>query len=417
MTTIESVPAVPPGLRGVAVSDTAIGDVRGDEGYYHYRGHSAAELARTRPFDDAAALVLDGALPADDAARALFRGELASRRDLPDAVAAILPTAAQAGREFRALTGLRAGLSVLGAADGLAPTWGAAPARRREDALRVCAVTPTVLAALYRHRRGLAPVAPRDDLHGGAAWLHLLTGTVPDPEAAAAVESYLVATIDHGFNASTFTARVAASAGTDVASAVTAAIGTFVGPLHGGAPDRALEALDEIGSVDRIEPYVRAKLDANDRIMGFGHAVYRTADPRAVLLRDVAEGLRHRPGGEIVDLARAVEERTEALLAEHRPGRALRANVEFWAGVVMALAGIPREMFTPTFAVSRVVAWCAHVLEQAGSSTIIRPSARYVGPRPEPEPSPDLDREGAVDVGSIDGRVPARPQGTGDDPA
>ena len=241
------------------------------------------------------------------------------------------------------------------------------------------AVTPTVLAALHRLRHGREPVAPRDDLHGGAAWLHLLGTEVPDPEAAAAVERYLIATIDHGFNASTFTARVAASAGTDVASAVTAAIGTFVGPLHGGAPDRALEALDEIGTVDRIEPYVRAKLDARDRIMGFGHAVYRTADPRAVMLRDVATSLRHRPGGEIVDLALEVEARTEALLAERQPGRALRANVEFWAGVVMHLAGIPREMFTPTFAVSRVVGWCAHVLEQAGTSTIIRPSARYVG--------------------------------------
>ena len=363
---------VPAGLRGVPVADTAIGDVRGDEGYYHYRGRSAVELARTVGFSEAAALVLDGSLP-DDAGRA-FRAELAARRDLPTPVAALLPTVAAAGREFDALAGLRAALCVLAADDGLAPVWGATPAGRRDDALRMCAVTPTILAALWRRRQGLEPVAPRDDLHGGAAWLWSLHGVEPSPEAAAAVDRYLVATIDHGFNASTFTARVAASAGTDVASAVVSAIGTFVGPLHGGAPDRALEALDEIGSADRIEPYVRAKLAAGDRVMGFGHAVYRTADPRAVMLREVALS----SGGARVELAAAVQDRTEALLAEHRPGRDLRVNVEFWAGVVMAEAGIPRAMFTPTFAVSRVVGWCAHVLEQASSSVIIRPSARYV---------------------------------------
>ena len=244
MTTIESLPA---GLRGVVVSDTAIGDVRGAEGYYHYRGRSAVELARTSTFDDAAALVLDGELP-DEAGRARFRAELAERRELPDAVHAVLPTLAAAGHEFAPLAGLRAALATLGAADDLAPVWGATPRARRADALRVVAATPTILAALYRLRRGLEPVGPRDDLHGAAAWLHLLHGTEPDPQAAAAVEHYLVATIDHGFNASTFTARVAASAGTDVASAVVAALGTFAGPLHGGAPDRALEAVDEIGS-------------------------------------------------------------------------------------------------------------------------------------------------------------------------
>ncbi|NYD35278.1 citrate/2-methylcitrate synthase [Actinomycetospora corticicola] len=363
---------LPAGLRGVVVSDTAIGDVLGAEGTYHYRGHPAVDLARTVSFDEAATLVLDGLLPDDGGAG--FRAELADHRALPAAVAAVLPTVAGAGARFDALAGLRAALCVLAEADGQQPTWGATPARRRDDALRVVAVTPTVLAALWRRRQGLEPVAPRDDLHGGAAWLWALHGTEPDPAAAAAVERYLVATIDHGFNASTFTARVAASAGTDVASAVVAAIGTFVGPLHGGAPDRALEALDEIRSPDRIEPYVRAKLAAGDRIMGFGHAVYRTADPRAVLLREVAE----RTGGPLAELAALTQDRTEALLAEHRPGRDLRVNVEFWAGVVMAQAGIPRDMFTPTFAVSRVVGWCAHVLEQTRSSTIIRPSARYV---------------------------------------
>jgi citrate synthase len=300
----------------------------------------------------------------------------------------VLPALARAGTAFRPLAGLQAALAVLAADQE--PTWGAEPARRREDALAVCAVTPTVLAALHRLRHGLEPVEPRADLHGAAQWLHLLSGTEPEPRLAAALEPYLVATIDHGFNASTFTGRVAASAGADVASSVVAAISTFTGPLHGGAPDRALEALDEIGTADRADAWVRARLDAGERIMGFGHAVYRTADPRAVMLREVARGLRDHAderGRALVDLATTVEQRVEAVLAERHPGRELRTNVEFWAGVVMALCGVPRSMFTPTFACSRVVGWSAHVLEQAAAAKLIRPAARYVGP-PAPEPVP-----------------------------
>lgn len=383
---------IPAGLRGVPVSDTTIGDVRGDEGFYHYRQYSAVELARTRTVEDVWFLVWEGRLPTPDE-RAAFLGEIAPWRRLPDELHDVLGVLARAGSTFRPLDGLRAALSVLAASWELEPLWGASPEGRRHDALRLCAAVPTILAALYRLRQGRAPVVPRDDLHGAAAWLWLLGGAEPDPVLAAALEPYLVATIDHGFNASTFTARVVASAGSDVASAVNAAIGAFVGPLHGGAPDRALEAIDEIGllpssGTDRVEAYVRDKLARGDRIMGFGHAVYRTADPRAAMLRDVAEGLRERPGGELVDLATAVEDRVDAVLRELRPGRELHANVEFYAGVVMTLCGVPRAMFTPTFAVGRVVGWCAHVLEQAESRTIIRPAARYVGPPPT-EPVPD----------------------------
>lgn len=382
MTTVE----VPAGLRGVAVSDTTIGDVRGAEGFYHYRGYSAVDLARTRTFEEVWFLVWEGRLPTPAELDALLT-EIAPWRRLPDELHDVLPTLAQAGSTFRPLDGLRAALSVLAASWELEPVWGAAPDDRRRDALRICAAVPTILAALHRLRQGLEPVTPREQLHGAASWLHLLEGVEPDPALAAALEPYLVATIDHGFNASTFTARVVASTGADVASAVTAAIGSFVGPLHGGAPDRALDALDEIGSVDRIDGYIRDKLERGERVMGFGHAVYQTYDPRAAMLRDIAESLRGRAGGELVDLATATEDRVEALLAELRPGRELHTNVEFYAGVVMALCGVPRTMFTPTFAVSRVVGWCAHVLEQAQGRTIIRPAARYVGP-PPPLPVP-----------------------------
>jgi citrate synthase len=377
MTLIEA----PPGLRGVVAADTAIGDVRGEEGFYHYRQYSAVDLARTRTFEDAWHLLWRGRLPDPGEATDLHRA-VAAARPLPPAVAGALPAVAAVARTSP-LTGLRAMLSLLAAAEGFRPVHDTDPQTRAADCLRVCAVTPTILAALHRAGRGLPPVEPRPDLGTAASWLHQLTGGEPDPRRARALDRYLVTAADHGFNASTFTARVVTSTGADVAAAVTAALGAFAGPLHGGAPDRALDALDEIGSPDRADAWVRRTVAAGGRVMGFGHAVYRTADPRAVLLREVAADL----GGEYPDLAAAVERRVVATLGELKPGRRLDVNVEYWAGVVMAACGIPRVLFTPTFAVSRVVGWCAHILEQAAQPRLIRPSARYTGP-PAPQPVP-----------------------------
>ena len=201
------------------------------------------------------------------------------------------------------------------------------------------------------------------------------TGRRATPSEARALEQYLIATIDHGFNASTFTARCAASTGTDVASAVCAAIGAFLGPLHGGAPDRALEALDEIGAVDNTESWVRERIAGGRRIMGFGHAVYRTHDPRAELVKRVVS----TSDDPLVQRVQRMERAIEQALADLRPGRPLYANVEFYAGVVISLAGLPPRMFTPTFCVARVVGWAANILEQAADPKIIRPIARYVG--------------------------------------
>lgn len=384
MTTTTTGPgAVPSGLRGVVVTSTGIGDVRGDEGFYHYRQYSAVELARTRTFEDVWFLFVHGRLPDRDE-RAAFAAEVTGLRALPDEVRAALPAIAAAGDRFDPLAGLRTALSLYTATLGMPTTWDAGPQRRRTDGLAVCAVTPTILAALYRLRHGEQPVEPRPDLPAAASWLHLLAGREPDPEHASAVEQYLVATIDHGFNASTFTARVVGSTGADVVSAVAAAIGAFSGPLHGGAPDRALDGLEEIGD-GAPEDWVRAKVAGGMRIMGFGHAVYTTRDPRTALLREVAERL----GGPLTTRAVDVERRVAATLAELKPGHPLPANVEFYAGVVMEQCGIPRSMFTPTFTVSRVVGWCAHVLEQAAERRLIRPSARYDGPpAPEPVPAP-----------------------------
>ncbi|MER5869453.1 citrate synthase [Streptomyces sp. NPDC002044] len=378
-TTVE----VPRGLAGVVVTETELGDVRGREGFYHYRQYSAVELADSRGFEDVWHLMFRGTLPADAAESAAFAAEVAPLRRLPAAVRDALPGLARATALSGPLAGLRTALSLLGASAGFRPVFDLDPGRRAADALAACAAVPTLLTALHRLGQGQEPVEPREDLPYAANYLYMLTGRAPDPVRARAVERYLVSTIDHGFNASTFTARVIASTGADVVACLTGAVGALSGPLHGGAPSRALDTLDAIGTVDRIEPWIRERVLAGDRIMGFGHPVYRTEDPRSRMLRDIALGF----GGPLVEFAVEVERQVERILAELKPGRELHTNVEFYAGVVMELCGLPRAMFTPTFCAARVVGWSANILEQAADSKIIRPAARYAGP-PAPRPVP-----------------------------
>jgi citrate synthase len=209
---------------------------------------------------------------------------------------------------------------------------------------------------------------------------------MPEPEHARAIEQYLISTIDHGFNASTFAARVITSTGADLGSAIVGAIGALSGPLHGGAPSRALEMLHQIGDPDRAEAWVRDAVENGKRIMGFGHRVYKTEDPRSAMLKEIA----NRLGGEKAEFALRIEKTIVDVLAELKPGRDLYANVEFYAGVVMDRCGLPEELFTPTFTSSRMIGWCANVLEQAADNRLIRPKARYVGP-PPPQPVPEID--------------------------
>jgi len=384
MTTTPVVPAVPRGLAGVVVTDTALGDVRGREGFYHYRQYSAIELAQTRGFEDVWYLMFHGELP-DRAQAADFTARTAKLRALPADVTEALPAIARAGAVSGPLAGLRTALSLLGASRGYRPVYDLDADRRRADALAACAAVPTILTALQRLGEGLAPVEPREDLPYAANYLYMLTGTEPEPDRVRAVEQYLISTVDHGFNASTFTARVVASTGADLAACLVAAVGALSGPLHGGAPSRALDTLDAIGTPDRIDGWIREQVLSGRRIMGFGHPVYRTEDPRSRMLKSIAQGF----GGPLVDFAVEVERQVEAILAELKPGRELHTNVEFYAGVVMELCGLPRAMFTPTFCAARVIGWSANILEQAEDSKIIRPAARYIGtPPPQPVPAP-----------------------------
>lgn len=379
---------VPRGLAGVVVTDTDLGDVRGQDGFYHYRQYSAIDLAERRTFEDVWYLMIHGALP-DAAARAAFTREAAALRTVPDEVRAVLPAIARASGTSGPLAGLRTALSLLGAHAGFRPVYDLDGDARRADTLIACAAVPTLLTALHRLASGDEPVEPRDDLPHAANYLYMLTGSEPEPKHARAVEQYLISTIDHGFNASTFTGRVIASTGADVAACLVGAIGALSGPLHGGAPSRALDTLDAIGTPDKIDPWIRERVLAGDRIMGFGHPVYRTEDPRSRMLRGVAQDLVDGPeSAALVDFAVQVERRVLEILAELKPGRELHTNVEFYAGVVMELCGLPRTMFTPTFATARVVGWSANVIEQAADSKIVRPAARYTGP-PPPQPVPE----------------------------
>jgi citrate synthase len=373
-----AVPEVPRGLKGVVVADTEVGDVRGREGFYHYRQYSATDLAQQRPLEDVWRLMIDGALPTNLAERIEFIDEVSPLRAIPESIRAVLPVLAASGST---LDGLRSALSMIGAHDHMRPVLDLTPAQRRRDVLRLAAATPVVLCALHRLAHGHDAIEPRLDLSYAQNYLWMMNGEEASAEHARAIEQYLITTIDHGFNASTFASRVIASTGADCAAAIVGGVGALSGPLHGGAPSRALDLLDEIGTIERIDEVVRPRIERGERIMGFGHPVYRTDDPRSLMLRDVAQRL----GGPLVELAVTVERRIVELLAELKPGRELYTNVEFFAGVVMSTCGLPGSMFTPTFASSRVIGWSANILEQAADSKIIRPSARYIG-SPPPQP-------------------------------
>ena len=271
------------------------------------------------------------------------------------------------------MSGLRSAASALAAEWGFEP-WleEADPAKPREDVLRLAAAFPAIVGRDPNRREtrstsARAATAPR--------YLRAVTGAEPTPEQVTAMNRYFTLTADHGMNASTFTARVVASTGADVGAAIVGGIGALSGPLHGGAPSLVLDMLDAIGSKEQAKDWLAERVQAGNRLMGFGHRVYRTDDPRALALRRTAEEF----GGGRVDLALHVEQMAHEVLRELKPGRPLYTNVEFYSAVVFEMAGIPRDLATVTFACSRVVGWAAHILEQIADNRLIRPTATYVG--------------------------------------
>jgi citrate synthase len=247
-------------------------------------------------------------------------------------------------------------------------------------AMKLVAGFPTIVAAYARMRDGREPIAPRSDLPHAANYLYMLSGALPGPERVRAMETYLNTVVDHGLNASTFTARVIISTESDLISAIVGAVGALKGPLHGGAPGPALDMVFEIGTAERAEAVLREKLQRGERLMGFGHRVYRVRDPRADVLAAAAERLyRTEADMKLYELARHVERTALRLLDEYKPGRKLQTNVEFYTALLLHGLDLSTDLFTPTFAISRVAGWSAHCFEQQKQNRLIRPDSEYTG--------------------------------------
>src|SRR6186997_173384 len=349
-----------PGLEGVIAGETSLSLVDGEHGRLLYRGYRIGDL------------VAQGTYPA--VANLLWTGEWDPSHRLPTAPIppAVMTVLRAIPASTKPMDALRTAVSAWGTTQDLPwpPTI--------EQARALTSFSPSALAAFARLRAGKDPVEPDPSLDLVEGFLYQLNGERPDAGTARALDAYFVVGSEHGFNASTFTARVVTSTRSDIASAVTAAIGTMKGPLHGGAPSEVVDQLAQVKTATSAEAWVRDALDRGERLMGFGHRVYRAYDPRAAALRKVAEGMEHRP--DWLELAIQVEDVVLRVLAEKHPERALKTNVEFYAAPVLMGVGLLPDLFPATFSLSRHAGWTAHVLEQSADNRLIRPDVNYIGP-------------------------------------
>lgn len=355
------------GLRGITVSESKISFVDGVNGRLLYRGYSIDDLARNSSFEETSYLLIHGDLPTKPQLRE-FEKALAKERRIPPALVKILRGLPKTANPMDAL---RTGISFLGAIDPDADSTD--PAVRLRVVYRIIAKTPTIVATFHRARMGLPIVAPRQTGSHSENFLRMLLGRDPDESEVKAMDVALVLHADHEFNASTFAARVTISTLSDIYSAVTSAIGTLKGPLHGGANRAVMQQLREIGDVRNVESWVAKKLAQHEKIMGFGHAVYKTMDPRATVLkeynRQMAEKKGERRWFEISSRMQDVVQRQKQLWP----------NVDFYSAGLYEVMGIPADMFTTLFAVSRMSGWLAHVVEQLEHNKLIRPVSQYAG--------------------------------------
>jgi citrate synthase len=353
------------GLEGIVAATTTLSHVDGERGELVIAGFPIDHLAQHATFEETTWLLWNGDLPSA-AQLDSFRTALANARELPQSTITLLRECAR--RRLDAMDALRVAAGTLSLVS--------------DEAIGIVARMPTIVASYWRLERGQEPPAPRADLGHAANFLYMLTGEAPDAERVRGLETYLNTVVDHGLNASTFTARVITSTGSDLVSAIVGAIGALKGPLHGGAPGPALDMVFEIGEAERAETVLRKKIEAGEKLMGFGHRVYKVRDPRADVLAAAAERLFTRAGDmSLYTLARSVESVALRLLEEYKPGRRLQTNVEFYTALLLHGLGFDTALFTPTFAISRVSGWIAHAFEQRRANRIIRPQSEYAGPR------------------------------------
>ncbi len=363
--------AFEPGLEGIVAAETRLSSVDGEAGELIVAGFPVEDIASRASFEEIVYLLWHDALPSVEQL-AEFREALAAKRSLPGATMGLLRAAASEKVSVMDALRMAAGTLSLGIPEDDA----------HEQALALVARFPAIVAAYWRLLRGEEPVDPAPELEHAANYLYMLSGEKPGDNSARALETYLNTVVDHGLNASTFAARVIVSTRSDLVSAITGAIGALKGPLHGGAPGPALDTVFEIGKKVRAEGYLREKLERGERLMGFGHRVYKVRDPRADVLAAAAERLYATEADrKLYELALHVEKTALKLLEEYKPGRRLQTNVEFYTALLLHGLGLPAELFAPTFAVSRVAGWLAHCFEQQESGRIIRPQSAYIGAR------------------------------------
>jgi len=365
---------VNPGLEGVVVGSTAISLVAGDEGRLTYRGYDIVDLAANASFEEVAYLLWNGRLP-NRAELKSVSDAMASTRALPKPV---LDMMRAFGPKSWPMDVLRTAVSAVGTHEPPRPD-GTHPSDIN-TAIRLTSVAATAVAAWDRIRRGLDPIEPRTDLSHAANFLYMKNGDAPSATAARALDAYFVLLADHGFNASTFAARVTASTWSDMYAAATTAVATLQGDLHGGAPGKVMKMIQEIGSPEKAEAYVRRLLEKGDRVMGIGHREYKVRDPRAGPLEAMARDLGKSSGQpQWYAIARELEAIAVRVLQEKKPGRQLYANVEFYSAPTLFGLGLEPDTFTCMFACSRMAGWTGHIMEQMADNRLIRPQVKYTG--------------------------------------
>jgi citrate synthase len=364
-------PAFRPGLEGVPATQSAICDIEGQSGLLTYRGYPIEQLANQSSFLETAYLLIWGELPTIFQLRE-FEQEVQMHRRLSFRIRDMMKCFPATGHPMDALQASAASLGLFYSRRALYD-----PQYIVDEVVRLIAKIPTMVAAFQLIRKGQDPIQPRDDLAYSANFLYMLTEREPDPLAARIFDSCLILHAEHSLNASTFSARVTASTLTDPYAVVASAVGTLAGPLHGGANEDVLDMLDQIGSIDQVEPWLDRAIAQKQKIMGFGHREYRVKDPRAAILQGLAEELFQRFGHDAMyDVALKLEEEAERRLGP----KGIFPNVDFYSGLVYRKLGIPRDLFTPIFAIARTAGWLAHWKEQLGANRIYRPSQIYTGP-------------------------------------